>query len=88
MGDVPLEECRWQWQSVKELHDPPVVVKTFSPYGDGPSDCSLYFSNVLLEQNGLWICGIKFINETKFKDALPTTMSITPASKYFKHFNV
>ncbi|XP_011300627.1 uncharacterized protein [Fopius arisanus] len=77
----PVKECQWSWRLFNQTDVWNLEIKKFISFGPDNTDCSIKFTNVLPEQEGLWTCGARsnlngtfalahpirfFISEVKF----------------------
>ncbi|XP_075219766.1 uncharacterized protein LOC142323645 isoform X2 [Lycorma delicatula] len=79
--EADVAECRWRWHQLGEANEPSLVVREFQPYGPSNQDCSIQFTSMLMEQQGVWVCGVRLRDDTEFKEALPTSVSLKPAGR-------
>ncbi|RZF33262.1 hypothetical protein LSTR_LSTR007607 [Laodelphax striatellus] len=81
IDSTKVEECRWRWHHFGEVDQPTIVVRSFPPYGDSNRDCSIQFTSVMYEQQGVWVCGVRFRGEQQFKESMPSTVSVRMPGK-------
>ncbi|XP_039298980.1 obscurin [Nilaparvata lugens] len=81
IASTDVEECRWRWHSYGGVDQPTIVVRSFPAYGSHNMMCNIVFTSVMYEQQGVWICGVRFRGEQEFKESTPSTVSVDMPGK-------
>ncbi|XP_046683588.1 uncharacterized protein LOC124369589 isoform X1 [Homalodisca vitripennis] len=68
-----IEDCRWYWQPLGRNKPWRVLMREFLP---DKNDCSIMFSNITWDPEGLWSCHVKPIHSNKFKASRSAQLTV------------
>ncbi|XP_069694439.1 titin-like [Periplaneta americana] len=77
VANATVQDCQWSWQSLEDGPNGTVtIVKTYPAFGDERKDCSVRFSTLSLEQQGLWSCGMRSAGSADFTVSHPAKVLV------------
>ncbi|KAK0161863.1 hypothetical protein PV327_008268 [Microctonus hyperodae] len=74
---TPVNECQWYWRLFNQSEQYDLAVERFNAFGIDKTDCSIKFDNVLLEQEGLWTCGVRINVNATFVKVKPISFFVS-----------
>ncbi|KAG8281721.1 hypothetical protein J6590_053709 [Homalodisca vitripennis] len=75
-----IEDCRWYWQPLGRNKPWRVLMREFLP---DKNDCSIMFSNITWDPEGLWSCHVKPIHSNKFKASRSAQLTVRGGKVHF-----